>query len=667
MDIKEKIDQLRQLINQYNHEYYVLDQPSVDDATYDGLMKELIALETTYPEFASPLSPSQRVGGQVLTAFKKITHQRMMLSLANAYDEADVRAFDARIKQALQREEPIPYVSELKIDGLAISLEYQQGSLVYASTRGDGVIGEDVTENIKTIKSIPLTIPEKRTLEVRGEVFMSRAVFQKINQIRAQQQEPLLANPRNAAAGSLRQLDTRLTAARQLDAFFYNLVNAISLGIPTHLEALNFLKVQGFKVNQETTACDGIDAVLAYIETFLNRRSTLGYDTDGIVIKVNTLALHETLGYTAKTPRWAIAYKYPPELVETTLEDVIFTVGRTGKITPNAVLTPVRVSGSLVAKATLHNEDFMILKDLHLGDHLLIRKAGEVIPEVVQVKVTTRRQDAIKVNMITHCPSCQSPLAKVDAMHYCLNKHCPARHVEAISHFVSKVAMDIKGLGDKIVEEFVSLGFIKNIADIYRLHQHRETLLTLAGYSDKSVNQILEAIEVSKQQSLEKLLVGLGIKEVGEKTAKQLAKRFLTLPALMAAQEADLLALADTGPILAKAVVDYFQHPDHQALISSLMDLGVNVTYLGPTVTSQASFFQDKTVVITGSFVHYKREALTTLLEQLGAKVTGSVSKHTHYVIYGEDAGSKLTKAQTLGVATIDEATLLTILNKEKV
>ena len=666
MDIHQRIQRLRALINQYNHEYYVLNQSTIDDSTYDQLMQELMSLEQANPEFASAYSPSLRVGGEVQSSFKKITHTRMMLSLANAYDANDLMNFDRRVKEGLRKRDVIPYVCELKIDGLAISIEYRQGKMVYAATRGDGEVGEDVTQNIKTIKSIPLTIPDERTIEVRGEVFMTRSVFHQLNDHRQKLGEPLLANPRNAAAGSIRQLDTAMTASRQLDCYLYYVVNATELGMATHHEALSFLTKQGFKTNPETKLLHGIDEVQQYIASYQNRRAELAYDTDGIVVKVNTLSDQPILGYTAKTPRWAVAYKYPPELVETTLEQVIFTVGRTGKITPNAVLTPVMVSGSMIARATLHNEDFMMLKDLHLGDRVLIRKAGEVIPEVVQVLPLKRAIDAKKVLMINQCPACGSSLVRVEAMHFCINETCSARQVEGIIHFASKVAMDIKGLGEKIIEELVQLGFVHSIQDLYRLHQKKNELLLLDGYSDKSVKLILDAIEDSKQRSLEKLLVGLGIKEVGEKTAKMLARRFLTLQALSMATVDDLLALADTGPVVSAALIQYFTNPKHQALISELTLLGVNQTYLGIN-NSKLTFFSGKTVVITGSFQTYDRPTLTSLLESMGAKVTTSVSKHTHMLVCGEDAGSKLAKAESLGVDVILEPRLLAILKEEKV
>ena len=667
MDTLARINELRKLLNTYNYQYYVLDQPTVDDVTYDVLMQELIRLEQLHPQYASASSPSQRVGGEVLTGFGKIKHSRPMLSLANAYRLEDVRDFHHRIETALTSKTPIAYVCELKLDGLAISLEYRQGQLVYAASRGDGAIGEDVTANIKTIKSIPLEIADLRTIEVRGEVIMTREVFQQLNQKKIQAGEAMFANPRNAAAGSLRQLDSRITATRQLDAYMYAIGNASELGLQTHQASLDLLRSLGFKLNPETQSVQGIDAVIQFIETWAKRKQGLAYDTDGIVVKVNDLSLQQQLGFTAKTPRWAVAYKYPPELVETTLESVIFTVGRTGKITPNAVLTPVHVSGSMISRATLHNEEFMQLKDLHLGDRVLIRKAGEVIPEVVQVLPAMRQENPRRVTMITTCPSCLSPLKKMDAQHFCINPNCPAKHMEKMIHYVSKVAMDIKGLGEKIIEDLYSLGLIQTIPDLYVLEGKKAQLLLLEGYGERSVQQLLQAIEASKKQSLEKLLVGLGIKEVGEKTAKQLAQRFLTLESLRKASTADLLALADIGPVLAAAIQGFFQEVENQRIIEQLMHHGVNTTYLGTTQTIQSPTFSGKTIVITGTFSGFSRPELTKQLEAMGAKVTGSVSLNTHWVIYGEDAGSKLTKAQALGIQTMDAETFLTILAKEKV
>ena len=663
----ERIQELIKAIEKHNHAYYVLDNPTITDQAYDQLLKELIELETQYPEFITPLSPSQRVGGQPLEGFKKITHQRMMLSLANAFSEDDLIAFDKRIKNLLNTKHDITYMCEMKIDGLAISIEYNKGQFTYGATRGDGTIGEDVSGNLLTIPSIPTLVDELSTFEVRGEAFMAKKTLEKINIMRLENNEPLLANTRNAAAGSLRQLDPKIAASRELDAYFYYLVNGQSLGLTTHHECLEYLDKLGLKTNKERKRVTGIQAVINYVESYRNKRHTLPYDIDGIVIKVDDLLLHDRLGYTAKTPRWAIAYKYPPEYVHTILEDVIFTVGRTGKITPNAVLKPVRVSGSLVSRATLHNEDFMLEKDLHLFDTVSLHKAGEVIPEIIEVIKDKRPLFATPVKMITHCPQCQQPLKKIDAMHFCVNESCPARIEEKLIHFVSKDAMDIRGLGEQVIKELYQKKLIQTIPDLYTLHQHRDVLLNIEGFATKSVDQLLLAIEESKKQSLERLLFGLGIREIGEKTAKTLAKRFLTLTALIQANEETLLSIKDIGPVGVQSLLSYFSDPMNNDLIRLLMMRGLNERYLGKVNVPSDSYFSLKTVVITGSFVSFGRDQLTDILETLGAKVSGSVSKMTHLVIYGTDAGSKLTKAQSLGIQTMDEQQLSEILKKEKV
>lgn len=664
-DILNKIESLRQQIEKYNYAYYVLDNPNISDAEYDVLMKELVALEKANPEYASPLSPSQRVGGQVLDAFNKISHKRAMLSLANAFDEKDLRDFDRRVKE-ITKEKTIVYMAEMKIDGLAMSLEYLDGRLQYAATRGDGVTGEDVTNNIITIKSIPTTIPFKQTIEVRGEVFMSKKVLAQLNVARQENSEPLLANARNAAAGSIRQLDSAIAASRKLDAYWYYWVNASDFDLETHHEALNKLSDFGFKTNPERRLCRGIEEVLAYIDEYTIKRPDLPYDIDGIVIKVDDIHLYDILGYTAKTPRWAIAYKFPPEEVVTQLEDIIFTVGRTGKITPNAVLTPVRVVGSLIQRATLHNEDFITEKTLMIGDHVIIRKAGDVIPEVVRVVKEKRHSGQTPFKMIDHCPVCNQPLKRIDAMHFCVNPHCEAKHIEGLIHFASRDAMDIDGLGEKIVEYLFNERFISNIADIYRLFEKRDQLLTLDGFSDKSVDNLLLAIEKSKKQSLEKLLFGLGIKEVGEKTAKILAKRFETIDVLASTTMETLLTIEDIGPVSASAIVAFFMNLENIAMIHELKALGVNMDYLGVKMASQDSFFFGKIVVLTGTLSAFGRKEATDLLESLGAKVTGSVSKATDFVVYGVEAGSKLDKATALQIPTLDEAAFLEIINNEK-
>ena len=665
----DRVLELRALLERYNHEYYVLNASSVSDAEYDSLMQELIALENAHPEWRDPLSPSQRVGGTVVDSFEKVTHQRMMLSLANAYNYDDLVAFDERVKDWLKvpQSDRVMYVVELKIDGLAMSLVYDQGRLQYGATRGDGTIGENVTHNIKTIKSTPLKVGYQGPFEVRGEVFMSRIVFASLNAQREKAGEPLLANPRNAASGSIRQLDSAMTAQRQLDMFVYSLLPEGVMNVTSHEESLKTLKTLGFKVNPEYTVCHGIEAVWERIQSLATQRASLAYDIDGIVIKVNTLADHDRLGYTAKTPRWAIAYKFPPDLVPTKLESVFFTVGRTGKVTPNAALTPVYVAGSMIARATLHNEDFLLQKDLHESDEVFIRKAGDVIPEVVSVHREKRRPDAKKITMIAACPVCQGPLTKIDAMHYCLNAQCPARQEEALIHFVSKDAMDIEGLGEKIVQDWVQRGWLTSVADFYAMHHHKETLLTLEGYAEKSVEGLLEAIEKSKQQSMERLLFGLGIADVGEKTAKQLARYFESMDALAVASQETLESLEDIGPKTARSLVEFFSDKHHQILLETLKSYGVNMRYLGKKATDTTSYFFGKTVVITGTLTAFSRQGLSQLLEEKGAKVVGSVSKKTDLVICGTDAGSKKKVAESLGVLLWDEAALLSQLAQEKV
>jgi DNA ligase (NAD+) len=669
MDIARRIQDLRERLQRYNYEYYVLNASTISDAEFDALMRELIALETDHPEFVDPLSPSQRVGGQVVDAFKKVPHERMMLSLANAYSFDDLQKFDERVKSLLNgtQEQLVDYVCELKIDGLAIALHYENGHLAMALTRGDGSMGEDVTHNVKTIRSIPLHVSSKASFEVRGEVFMARSVFAKLNAQRRERGEDVFANPRNAASGSIRQLDSSIAAQRQLDAFLYTLLPAQALGCKTHHEALQWLDQLGFKTNQERKHVQGIDEVWAFIQAIQLRRDRLAYDIDGIVIKVNDLRLHDRLGYTSKTPRWAIAYKFPPDLVSTTLERVFFTVGRTGKVTPNAALKPVHVAGSMIARATLHNEDFLRLKDLHEGDTVFIRKAGDVIPEVVKVDMTLRHPQAKRIDMITHCPICHTLLVKVEAMHYCLNVHCGGRQQEGLTHYVSKDAMDIDGLGEKIIQDLVAQGWLSDVSDFYALHEHRNSLLELEGYSDKSVQQLLDAIEASKSQSLERLLFGLGIHDVGEKTAKQLAKHFENIDALMVAEEQYLVSLPDIGPKTASSLVRFFQDARTIERVTRLKNYGVNMHYLGKKITNETSFWMNKTVVITGSFTTFGRSQLAQLLEDRGAKIVGSVSSKTNLVLVGDDAGSKLSKAKELGVETMDEASLLTLLNEEKV
>ena len=660
MDIQERIKQLTKILEQYNYEYYVLDNPSVPDSEYDKLINELIALEKAYPQYASPLSPTQRVGGKVLDKFEKIRHVRPMLSLGNTFNESDLRDFNKRVCDLLGVKE-VDYVCELKIDGLAMSLIYENGQLIYAATRGDGIEGEIVTNNVLTIKSIPTHISDHRSLEVRGEVYMSKASLNSLNKVREENHEPLFANARNAAAGSIRQLDSKIAAQRKLSAFWYYLVNAEELDITTHNDALNYLTKLGFVVNKERQIAHGIDEVFAYIEKITAKREDLPYDIDGIVIKVNNFEYYNKLGFTAKTPRWAIAYKFPPTEVVTKLEDIIFTVGRTGKITPNAVITPTFVAGSTVQRATLHNEDFVKEKDLRIGDYIVIRKAGDVIPEVVRALKERRSEELEPFKMIEVCPICEQPLTKIDAMHFCLNQSCPARKLESLIHFASRDAMDIEGLGEKAVELFFNEGFIKDIDDIYHLDQHREEIIQIDGWSNKSIDKLLNAINESKKQSLERLLFGLGIKEVGEKMAKTLAKKYRELEAFYNLTVDDLLNIKDVGPVLAHSIVNYFLNEDNRLLIDKLKADGLNFSYLGEEV-QENTFFSGKKVVLTGTLSTYGRKEATALLENLGAMVAGSVSKNTDYVIYGLEAGSKLDKAKSLGVKTLSEEEFLELI-----
>lgn len=656
----ERVKEITELLEKYNYEYYVLDNPSVSDAEYDRLMQELIMLEEKYPELRSPLSPTQRVGGKVMDEFPKITHKRTMLSLANAFNEDDLNDFDRKVRDVLKVDK-VRYVAELKIDGLGMSLAYNK-KLLYAATRGDGTEGEDVTSNILTIKSVPTHIDLEGDFEIRGEVFMPKKSFEKSNKEKEALGEPLFANARNAAAGSVRQLNSAIAASRGLDAFWYYVVNAKDFNLRYHSEALDFADKLGFKTNKERRVCNGINEVIDYVNEYTQKRYSLGYDIDGIVIKVDDMSLYDKLGYTAKTPRWAIAYKFPPEEVVTKLLDIIYTVGRTGKITPNAVLEPVRVAGSIVQRATLHNEDFIIDKGLVVGDYVVLRKAGDIIPEVVRPVVERRTGLEIPFEMITNCPECGSHLIRKDAMHYCLNPMCPARQIEGIIHFSSRDAMDIEGMGEKVCEQFFNQEFFKNIVEIYSLFEHRDEIIALDGWKEKSIDNLLNAIEKSKTNSLEKLLFGLGIKEVGAKMVKTLSKIYGDLDSLMNVSEEELIEINDVGPVVAKSITSYFKDEHNREIIEGLRQAGLNFKYLGTTTKAANSYFSGKTCVLTGTLSSMGRKEATEILENLGAKVTGSVSKSTDVVIAGVEAGSKLDKAHALGITVIDESEFLALI-----
>lgn len=662
-EAKLRAEEITRTVEKWSYEYYVLDNPSVPDSEYDKLMNELIAIEKQYPELITPLSPTQRVGGTVLEEFQKIRHKRMMLSLGNAFNADDLRDFDKKVRDVIGGDS-VEYMCEMKIDGLAMSLDFVDGKINYAATRGDGTEGEDVTNNVLTIHSIPTRTNETRPFEVRGEVYMPKATLEKLNKEREEKGEPLLANARNAAAGSIRQLDSSIAASRKLEAYWYYLVNADELGFKKHSEALDYIQSIGFRTNPERRICNGIEEVISYIAEYTEKRPSLAYDIDGIVIKVNDITKYDVLGYTAKTPKWAIAYKFPPEEVITKLEDIIFTVGRTGKITPNAVITPTKVAGSVISRATLHNEDFVIDKELKIGDYIVIRKAGDVIPEVV--RALPERRDGSETNfvMIDKCPVCGAPLVKKDAMHFCVSPTCPARKIEGIIHFASRDAMDIETMGDKVSEEFFNAGLIDNIPSIYDLWSKREQIEAREGWQAKSVDNLLDAIEKSKSNSLEKLLFGLGIKEVGEKMAKTLSKRYIELEKFFDLSIEELMQIPDVGPVVAESIYNYFHNEENKAMILSLKEKGLNFTYLGKIEVDTNSPFYGKTCVLTGTLSKYGRKEATEILENLGAKVAGSVSAKTDYVIFGEEAGSKLDKAHALGIKTLNEEEFEELLQK---
>ncbi|MCQ2795701.1 MAG: NAD-dependent DNA ligase LigA [Bacilli bacterium] len=662
-DLKKRVEEITSLLEKYNYEYYVKDNPTVSDAEYDNLMDELIHIETNHPELKSPFSPTQRVGGKVLESFEKVKHKRMMLSLADVFNEDEVRDFDRKVREALGVDE-VDYMAEMKIDGLAMSLDYVNGQLNYAATRGDGNIGENVTNNVITIKSIPTRIKTNQPFEVRGEIFMPKKSLEKLNIERQEKKEALFANARNAAAGSIRQLDSKIAASRGLEGYWYYFVNATDFGITKHSESLKFIEELGFKTNPERRICHGIDEVINYINEYAKKRPNLSYDIDGIVIKVDDFKYYERLGYTAKTPKWAIAYKFPPEEVITKLRDIIYTVGRTGKITPNAVLDPVRVAGSTVGRATLHNEDFVNEKGLKIGDTIVIRKAGDIIPEVVRVLKERRTGEEKDYQMIDKCPICGQPLEKIDAMHFCTNPKCDARNIEGLIHFASRDAMEIDGMGPAVVEEFFNLGFLRSIPDIYNLKNHEQEILDLEGWSHKSFDNLMKAIEKSKSNSLEKLLTGLGINEIGSKMARTLAKRYSDIEAWKNLEMMELLSLNDVGPVMAESIYQYFHNEENIRMLDALKNAGVNFKYLGPQINMNSPF-ANKTIVLTGTLTKYGRKEATVLLENLGAKVTSAVSKSTDIVIAGAEAGSKLDKAQKLGIKVMNEDEFIALINQK--
>ena len=661
-----KIASLRAKLKEYAAAYYTADAPVVEDAVYDEQYRDLQALERAFPDLVTADSPTQNVGGAVLPEFTKITHTIPMLSMGDVFSLEELTQFNQRIVTATKQ--PGEYSVELKIDGLAISLRYEKGRLVEGSTRGDGNVGEDVTENLKTIKAIPQQLTEPIDLEVRGECYMPKTSFVKLNEQRERDGQPTFANPRNAAAGSLRQLDVKITAERNLDTFMYTIVNAADYDVHTQRDALAQLTQWGFHTNPESILATDLTTVQDFIERYQSRRDDLPYGIDGVVLKVNDLAEQQALGNTVKVPRWEIAYKFPPEEAETIVHDIEWTIGRTGVVTPTAVMDPVQLAGTTVARATLHNPDFLLAKDVRLNDTVKIHKAGDIIPEVSEVILTKRPHDSQPYEIPTTCPSCGAKLVHLEdeVALRCVNPMCPAQVKEGLTHFASRNAMDIDGLGPKIVAQLYDRHLVKDVADIYKL-----TATDLAGldkFKEKSINNLLTAIKRSKDNSAERLLFGLGIRNVGAKAARLLLEHFGSIPALMAADADEIGTIKTIGPTIVDSLLTYFANEQVQLLMQELQSVGVNFDYLGPKTTAsvQPNYFQDKTIVITGKLTNFTRDELTQRLLTLGAKVTGSVSKKTDLLIAGEDAGSKLTKAQNLDVTIVNETQVLQYLNEVK-
>ena len=650
--MKDRIDELVTILNEANYNYHVLDNPTITDQEYDDMMDELIKLETNNPNLVRSDSPTLKIGGEVITDFKKITHTIPMMSLGDVFNLDEIKEFDEKVKKIVLNPS---YICELKIDGLSVSLKYEKGKLVTAATRGDGVTGEDITHNVRTIKNVPLSLPVDIDIEVRGEIYMPKKSFLKLNEERKANGENLFANPRNAAAGSVRQLDSKIAASRNLAVFLYHLPDAKKYGINSQEEALEYMKKLTFPVNPNIKKINSIEEITDYIDHYSNVRDSLEYDIDRIVIKVNNFTDQEKLGVTAKVPKWAIAYKFPAEQVLTKLENIEFCVGRTGKITPRADLAPVRVAGSVVRSATLNNEDYIMEKDIRIGDTVSIRKAGDIIPEVVEVIKKRRNGDEMPFKMIDNCPICGSKLIRKEneAAYFCLNKNCDARKIEGLIHFVSRDAMYIEGFGERIVEDFYNYGYLKSILDFYHLKEHKEQLQELEGFGKKSIENLLEAIENSKKNSLERLIFALGIRHVGKKTASILASYYKNMDSLMNASLEDLMNITDIGDKIALSIKEYFN--DNIELINNLKSLGINMNYIGKE-KKENELIKNKTFVLTGTLEKLTRNDAKELIEQNGGNVTNSVSKKTDVVVVGLSPGSKYDKAQELGISIWDES-----------
>lgn len=650
-EAKLAIDKLRQELDANSYAYYVKDKPLISDSDYDRLYQELLQLEADFPSLVTADSPSQRVGGMVLSGFEKVVHQVPMLSLSNAFNKNDLLSFDQRLRKLTEQD--LNYVCELKIDGLSISLQYQEGVLVRGATRGDGTTGEDITQNIKTVKSIPLKLQEPLSLEVRGECFMPKQSFLALNMSREQEGKEVFANPRNAAAGSLRQLNSSITASRNLDAYLYSTADARSFAANSQEELLERMSQLGFRTNNLRRICGTIDEVWSFIEEMTLERNQLPYEIDGIVVKVNQFSAQEEIGFTVKAPKWAIAYKFPAEEAQTIIRDIEWTVGRTGVVTPTAIMDPVQLAGTIVRRASLHNVDLIRQRDIRLLDTVVVHKAGDIIPEVTRVILEERPLDSQPYPIPQTCPTCHSNLVHLEeeVALRCINPKCPALLKEGLTHFVSRDAMNMTGIGVRIIDQLFEKHFIEDVADLYRLTL--DQLLTMDKVKEKSASKILQAIEKSKENSLERLLTGLGIRHVGTKAALQLAQNFKTLANLMQASLEDLLQIDGLGTVIADSVQTYFSQEPVQEMMQELQDAGVNTIYLGPSldeIESVDSIWQDKTVVLTGTLENYSRSDLKKIIESQGGKVTGSVSKKTDIVVAGEAAGSKLDKALDLGI-----------------
>lgn len=663
-DINNRMEELIKILNDANYNYYILDNPTICDQEFDKYLRELQELEMEYPDLKREDSPTVRVGGDVISSFNKVTHEIPMLSIGDVFNEEEVITFDERIKKEGYNPE---YVCELKIDGLSVSLHYEKGKLVRAATRGNGTIGDDITNNVKTIKTVPLTINKDIDIEVRGEIYMSKNTLKKLNEERKKEGLPLLQNCRNAASGSIKLLDSKMVAKRNLECFIYHLPNPLDYGIKTHNEALNFMKELGFRTNPNNRLVNSIDEVMDYIHEKGKERSSLAYDIDGVVVKVNDINMQQKLGFTSKYPKWCVAYKFPAEVCYTKLIDIIFTVGRTGQITPNAVLEPVIVAGSTIRRATLHNEDNIVNKDIRVGDTVAIYKAGDVIPAVLHSLKERRNGSEPIFTMIDKCPICGSKIIRKEeeADYFCPNLECPARKVEKLIHYASREAMNIEGLGDRVLEDLYNYHYVSDIPDIYELESHRKELLELEGYGNKKVDNLFASINNSKNNSLEKLLFGLGIKQVGSKMAKTLARIYKTLDNLSNATYEELVEIPDVGEIIAKSIIDYFNDEDNKNMIDRLKKYGINMEYTSGEEVVADENFNGKTFVLTGTLNQITRDKASEIIENKGGKVTSSVTKKTSVVVVGDNPGSKYDKAVSLNIEIWNEEKFMDLIKED--